>query len=122
MNLKFKFNFCCLFNFFLNLGLGPSTGRQQYENFWISATDLAQEGTFTWFSTGKVVSYFAWDYGQPPVQFVQPDPNVQPDPYDQYIQPEIYDNSEDCVQIHGGSFQWGCANCTILNYFICERV
>lgn len=32
------------------------------------------------------------------------------------------DNTEDCVQIRSDVRRWSAANCTTLNYFICERV
>lgn len=89
-----------------------------YDNIWISATDLAQEGHFTWFSTGKVVSYSAWAIGQP----FRADPNYQFDDFGQPLPKEIYENTEDCVQIRGETRQWENANCTDLNYFLCERV
>lgn len=80
-----------------------------YETFWISATDLAEEGRYTWFSTGETVRFFRWSYDQP-VRSLE------------YIVPEGYDNIEDCVQLktQESSRNWATVNCTTPSYFICE--
>ncbi|KAG4079638.1 hypothetical protein HA402_010418 [Bradysia odoriphaga] len=77
----------------------------EYDDFWLSGTDLAQEGNYKWFSTGKAMSYTAWELT----------PNQ--DPY-----APIVDNVEDCVFFHGVAQRWLSTNCTTLNYFICETV
>lgn len=71
------------------------------EQFWLSGTDLADEGRFSWFTTGKVFQYTNWQANQPD--------NAQ--------------GNEHCVHIRGNptNYTWNDWPCQGLNYFICER-
>ncbi|XP_037045266.1 C-type lectin 37Da-like [Bradysia coprophila] len=82
---------------------------QEYENYWISGTDLAEDGNYKWFSTGKMMLFTKWDYMQPPELIRDP-----------YQTEPIVDNAEDCVQILGYSKRWASTNCSSLYYFVCE--
>ncbi|KAJ6643548.1 C-type lectin domain family 4 member M [Pseudolycoriella hygida] len=95
---------------FSQIQLAPSNEYAVYENYWVSATDLAQDGTYKWFSNGQPLSHnAAWKSGQPPELYVS------------VYEPKI-DNVEDCVQVDAADLRWSSTNCSTLNYFICETV
>lgn len=74
---------------------------------WIGANDLANEGTFTWASTGRRVAFTNWKSNQP--------------------DNKNDDLEEDCVEVlhhPEGNFmwQWNDSVCTHEKFFVCEKV
>jgi hypothetical protein len=68
-------------------------------SFWIGLTDARVEGTFEWFSSGRVANYFYWGPGEPK-------------------------NSAtfDCVQAGPNSNRyWTMDNCANLSFPLCEQ-
>lgn len=79
---------------------GNNVSGLQYASFWIAGTDLANEGIFNWFTTGKTLSYS---------NFAQQ-------------QPDNKNNVEHCVEIRGEfQLKWNDYICDTLSYFICEN-
>ncbi|XP_076112739.1 perlucin-like protein [Mytilus galloprovincialis] len=74
--------------------------RQRGGGWWLGATDLGQEGTWTW-TLGNQIGYSDWAYGQP-------------------------DNgngsSQDCLQLWDDkSYRWDDLWCTYQRNYICQR-
>lgn len=71
-------------------------------SYWTSGTDLANESTFVWFSTGKPVAsgFTDWHSGQP----------------------SDCTSTENCIDIYvnGGELSWYDSDCNQAYYFICE--
>lgn len=72
------------------------------KEFWISANDLATEGSFYWLATGKMLEYTNWSPGEP-----NNDRNIDP-------------NGEHCVYRSGYNKRWNDDRCILKLYFICE--
>ncbi|XP_055622027.1 C-type lectin 37Da-like [Toxorhynchites rutilus septentrionalis] len=72
--------------------------------FWIGGSDLAEEGTFSWMPTGRLVTFSNWSPGEPNNAF----------------------GSEHCTQLvyiprFEQRWTWNDNNCTDLYiYFVCE--
>lgn len=72
--------------------------------FWIGGSDLAEEGTFTWTSSNKRLTYADWG------------PN----------EPNNKDGNENCMELFhnskwkGGIWMWNDNICEFKAYFICE--
>ncbi|XP_058828183.1 C-type lectin 37Da-like [Topomyia yanbarensis] len=74
--------------------------------FWLGASDLAEEGTYTWVSSGRLVTFTNWAAHEPN--------NVN--------------NTEHCVEIIHNTYinqiwQWNDNECrSFVSYFICGSV
>ncbi|XP_062588729.1 perlucin-like protein [Saccostrea cucullata] len=93
----------------LNAHLARVTSKREhnwiYKNFggshaWIDATDSLKEGEWRWSSTGKLLTYTAWDKGEPNGR-----------------------GSENCVHVryYRGTFNWNDADCGYTCQAICEK-
>ncbi|XP_075160772.1 brevican core protein triforce isoform X2 [Haematobia irritans] len=75
------------------------------EHFWVSGTDLADEGNFFWLSTGRPITFTNWNAGEP----------------NNYR----YDNGEEenCLELwnrDGKGLKWNDSPCSFETYFVCE--
>ncbi|XP_061401111.1 ubiquitin carboxyl-terminal hydrolase 36-like, partial [Musca vetustissima] len=75
------------------------------EHFWISGTDLADEGNFFWMSTGRPITFTNWNAGEPN--------NFR------------YENGEEenCMELwnrDGKGLKWNDSPCSFETYFVCE--
>ncbi|XP_073840488.1 brevican core protein triforce isoform X2 [Musca autumnalis] len=75
------------------------------EHFWISGTDLADEGSFFWMATGRPITFTNWNAGEP----------------NNYR----YENGEEenCMELwnrDGKGLKWNDSPCSFETYFICE--
>lgn len=68
------------------------------ERFWTSGADLALEGQFSWYSTGKLFEYTNF----------------------RTAQPDNYENKEQCIEFSNDA-KWNDNSCSTPLYFICER-
>lgn len=73
--------------------------------FWIGASDLAQESLFHWQATGNRVQYTNWKDKQP----------------------DNAGKAEHCVELryipaHNWNWHWNDRDCTAARYFICENL
>lgn len=80
------------------LGLG-------HEHFWISGTDLADEGHFFWMANGRPITFTNWNAGEPN--------NFR------------YENGEEenCLELwnrDGKGLKWNDSPCSFETYFVCE--
>ncbi|XP_073968711.1 C-type lectin mosGCTL-7-like isoform X2 [Rhodnius prolixus] len=78
-----------------------------YEHFWVSGTDLAEEGQFFWMSTGRPITFTNWNVGEPN--------NFR------------YENGEEenCLELwdrDGKGLKWNDSACSFETYFVCEAV
>lgn len=76
-----------------------------FEHFWTSGTDLAEEGSFFWMSTGRPISFTNWNAGEPN--------NFK------------YENGEEehCLELwnrDGKGLKWNDSPCSFETFFICE--
>ncbi|KAH8380351.1 hypothetical protein KR009_010152, partial [Drosophila setifemur] len=76
-----------------------------HEHFWISGTDLADEGTFFWMATGRPITFTNWNAGEPN--------NFR------------YENGEEenCLELwnrDGKGLKWNDSPCSFETYFVCE--
>ncbi|CAH1398057.1 unnamed protein product [Nezara viridula] len=76
-----------------------------YEHFWVSGTDLAEEGQFFWMSTGRPITFTNWNTGEPN--------NFR------------YENGEEenCLELwdrDGKGLKWNDSACSFETYFVCE--
>ncbi|XP_055707233.1 C-type mannose receptor 2 isoform X1 [Phlebotomus papatasi] len=75
------------------------------EHFWTSGTDLADEGSFFWMSTGRPITFTNWNAGEPN--------NFR------------YENGEEenCLELwnrDGKGLKWNDSPCSFETYFVCE--
>ncbi|XP_058974934.1 uncharacterized protein DDB_G0290587 isoform X1 [Musca domestica] len=75
------------------------------EHFWISGTDLADEGSFFWMATGRPITFTNWNAGEPN--------NFR------------YENGEEenCMELwnrDGKGLKWNDSPCSFETYFVCE--
>ncbi|KRT80849.1 C-type lectin, partial [Oryctes borbonicus] len=75
------------------------------EHFWTSGTDLANEGSFFWMSTGRPITYTNWNAGEP--------------------NNFVYENGEEenCLELwnrDGKGLRWNDSPCSFETYFVCE--
>uniref|UniRef100_A0A1B0CV96 Putative c-type lectin n=1 Tax=Lutzomyia longipalpis TaxID=7200 RepID=A0A1B0CV96_LUTLO len=75
------------------------------EHFWTSGTDLAEEGSFFWMSTGRPITFTNWNAGEPN--------NFR------------YENGEEenCLELwnrDGKGLKWNDSPCSFETYFVCE--
>lgn len=75
------------------------------EHFWTSGTDLADEGSFFWMSSGRPLTFVNWNAGEPN--------NFR------------YDNGEEenCLELwnrDGKGLKWNDSPCSFETYFVCE--
>lgn len=78
-----------------------------FEHFWVSGTDLAEEGQFFWMSTGRPITFTNWNAGEPN--------NFR------------YENGEEenCLELwdrDGKGLKWNDSACSFETYFVCEAV
>ncbi|XP_030375092.1 macrophage mannose receptor 1 [Scaptodrosophila lebanonensis] len=76
-----------------------------HEHFWISGTDLADEGNFFWMATGRPITFTNWNAGEPN--------NFR------------YENGEEenCLELwnrDGKGLKWNDSPCSFETYFVCE--
>ncbi|KAL3285470.1 hypothetical protein HHI36_000002 [Cryptolaemus montrouzieri] len=70
-------------------------------DLWTSGSDLGEEGTFVWLSTGKGLNFTYWGNGQP----------------------DNAGNDENCLEIwkfDGKTYAWNDRSCMFDAHFICE--
>lgn len=75
------------------------------EHFWTSGTDLANEGSFFWMSTGRPITFTNWNAGEP--------------------NNFVYENGEEenCLELwnrDGKGLKWNDSPCSFETYFVCE--
>ena len=71
----------------------------QGNDIWIGIDDISLEGTYTYASDGKSLTYTNWNIGQP----------------------NNSGNNEDCVfLLNQHELKWGDAPCSTKKFFICE--
>uniref|UniRef100_A0A1W7R8L6 Putative salivary c-type lectin n=1 Tax=Aedes albopictus TaxID=7160 RepID=A0A1W7R8L6_AEDAL len=68
---------------------------------WIGASDLAEEGTFTWIHNGDNLAYTHWNEREP----------------------NNNDREENCVELthHTGTWFWNDMNCEYETFLICQQ-
>ncbi|XP_062132046.1 uncharacterized protein LOC133842810 isoform X1 [Drosophila sulfurigaster albostrigata] len=76
-----------------------------HEHFWISGTDLADEGNYFWMATGRPITFTNWNAGEPN--------NFR------------YENGEEenCLELwnrDGKGLKWNDSPCSFETYFVCE--
>ncbi|XP_037905532.1 macrophage mannose receptor 1 isoform X4 [Hermetia illucens] len=76
-----------------------------HEHFWISGTDLADEGHFFWMANGRPITFTNWNAGEPN--------NFR------------YENGEEenCLELwnrDGKGLKWNDSPCSFETYFVCE--
>lgn len=76
-----------------------------HEHFWISGTDLADEGNFFWMANGRPITFTNWNAGEPN--------NFR------------YENGEEenCLELwnrDGKGLKWNDSPCSFETYFVCE--
>lgn len=76
-----------------------------HEHFWVSGTDLADEGSFFWMANGQPITFTNWNAGEPN--------NFQ------------YDNGEEenCLELwnrDGKGLKWNDSPCSFETFFVCE--
>lgn len=84
---------------------GSDKFEEEFSAFWIGGSDLADEGTFTWFATGRLMTYENWSPGEPNNNY--------------------HGKDEDCMQFvyNPAKNQWWTWNdnhCMQNYYYICE--
>uniref|UniRef100_A0A1S4FT83 Uncharacterized protein n=2 Tax=Aedes aegypti TaxID=7159 RepID=A0A1S4FT83_AEDAE len=69
---------------------------------WIGASDLAEEGVFTWLHNEQLLTYTLWNENEP----------------------NNNDKKEHCVELtyHTGKWFWNDMECAYDTYFICEEI
>uniref|UniRef100_A0A0A9ZAV6 C-type lectin domain family 4 member F n=1 Tax=Lygus hesperus TaxID=30085 RepID=A0A0A9ZAV6_LYGHE len=77
------------------------------EHFWVSGTDLAEEGQYFWMSTGRPITFTNFNAGEPN--------NFR------------YENGEEenCLELwdrDGKGLKWNDSACSFETYFVCEAV
>lgn len=76
-----------------------------HEHFWTGGTDLAEEGSFFWMSSGRPIVFTNWNAGEPN--------NFK------------YENGEEehCLELwnrDGKGLKWNDSPCSFETYFVCE--
>lgn len=75
------------------------------EHFWVSGTDLADEGNFFWMANGRPITFTNWNAGEPN--------NFR------------YENGEEenCMELwnrDGKGLKWNDSPCSFETFFVCE--
>ncbi|XP_055596910.1 C-type lectin 37Da-like [Uranotaenia lowii] len=75
--------------------------------FWIAASDLAEENTFSWLHTGRLVTFAKWS---------------PKEPFKSKDRERCVRMKHDTATLNTTDFLWGVMPCTNSYYFVCETV